>query len=646
MGRASALLMIVSFLVAPVTLLGAESQWEWEGVPRVVALGDVHGSFDKMVTLLKGTKLVDDRLAWTGGNQHLVFCGDLTDRGADDRAVMDLVRRLQSEAEAAGGQVHLVLGNHEVMNLTRDRRYWNADLVAAFSKDETQSERAKALRDFRSSVASQSTHDIQAFEEKFPPGYFARARAFDPEGEYGSWLLEQPTVVKVNGVLFLHGGLTPSVAELGLDEINQQVTANIRQFLASADKLGDAVPWPQDFGLIMAVAHQAVEQGGSKRSLGASEAVLDAHEGLAFASAGPVWYRGTSSDDERFERLRVDKVLELLDARAEMVGHTVTRTGRINSRFDGKVYRADVGMSYGRPPVAAVMENDQIQVFDPATSTLSAVIAEAPEGEGWPAGEEDLSDHQLERFLEKAEIKKRSTLDASLVEGLQALILELEAKEMKLRALYGNNEETAQQAAAQGRKARRMYQNQVAAYRLDRMIGLNMVPVTVLRKVDGKKGAVQIWVQGGRGRDQIADAEIPTLDEEFRPLIARARAFNALIGLEAKDRLEFGKVVLPTIPPRVVVLDNAISFTDDSEIASLRDEGCGPVGAVFLRSLGTLEAKAMKKTLGDLLSKGQIVAVLQRRDKILQLCETPDPGWWPKVQENIQKEGGSQGEGP
>jgi hypothetical protein len=190
-----------------------------------------------------------------------------------------------------------------------------------------------------------------------------------------------------------------------------------------------------------------------------------------------------------------------------------------------------------------------------------------------------------------------------------------------------------------------MYQNQVAAYRLDRMIDLNMVPVTVLRKVDGKRGAVQLWVQGGRDRDQISDAEISTLGEELRPLIARGRAFNALIGLEAKDRLEFGKVVLPTIPPRVVVLDNAISFTDDSEISSLRDEGCGPVGAAFLRSLGTLEAKALKKGLGDLLSKGQISAILQRRDKILQICQTPDPDWWAKTQKNIQKEGGPQGEG-
>ena len=636
MRRARTLASLLCLMAVPGISWSADSRWEWEGVSRVVALGDVHGSYDKMVTLLQGTKMVDDELGWIGGKQHLVFCGDLTDRGANDRAVMDLVHRLQTEAEAAGGRVHMVLGNHEVMNLTRDRRYWNADLVEAFAKDETKSDRRKAFKQFQSSAATQTAHDNQAFEERFPPGYFARARAFDPNGEYGSWLLEQPTVVKVNGVVFLHGGLTRRVAALGLDAINEQVTANIRNFLASADEMGDAVPWPADFGLIMAMANHLVEQGGGKGQVAAAKGVLEAHDGLAFEAAGPVWYRGTSVDDERLERVRVEEVLELLDARAEMVGHTVTRTGRINSRFDGKVYRADVGMSYGRPPMAAVLEDEEILVFDPAVSMLTAALAEPPEGEGWPTGEEDLSDHQLERFLETAEIKSQSTLDASLVEGLPVLVLQLEQKDMKLRALWGNAQETAKQAAKEGRQARRLYQNQVAAYRLDRLFGLNMVPVTVLRKVEGKKGAAQILIKGGTDRIQISDSEVLELPESLAPEIAKARAFNALIGLE--KRLDFGKLVLPTIPPRVMTLDNGVSFKVDRDVEALHEEGCGPVGAVFLRSLGTLEAGQLKKELGDLLSKKQIEAVLQRRDKILEICETPDPDWWERTKKILAAE--------
>ncbi|MEE9562880.1 MAG: metallophosphoesterase, partial [Thermoanaerobaculia bacterium] len=567
------------------------SRWEWDGVSRVVALGDVHGSYDKMVTLLEGTGMVDDQLRWIGGEQHLVFCGDLTDRGSNDRSAMDLARRLQGEAEAAGGKVHVVLGNHEVMNLTRDRRYWNADLLDEFAKDETAAERKKALRKFRAVQSTQVAGAIDAFDEKFPPGYFARARAFDPDGEYGSWLLELPTVVKVNGVLFLHGGLTRRVAELGLDEINAQVTANIRAFLASADEMGDAVPFPADMGAIMQTANALKGRGGRNPQAKAAKALLAAHEGLAFDAAGPVWYRGTSVENERLESDRVTAVLELLDARAEMMGHTVTRTGKISTRFNGTVYRADVGMGYGRPPLAAVLEGDALQVYDPATKTMTAALVEPPQGEGWPVGEEDLAHHVLEEFLAKAEIKSISTID---FDGVPVKFLNLEKKDMKLRALFGAAQETPEQAAAAGRKGRRLYQHQVAAYKLDRELGLDMVPVTVLRKVDGTAGAVQIWIQGALDLKQLQEYRDFSILAGMDSQLARARAFTGLIGLHVEDYLP---------------------------------EGCGPVGPSFLHDLETLELATMKKDLRKLLSDAQIEAVLRRRDDLLQLCAKENPDW-------------------
>jgi hypothetical protein len=82
-----------------------------------VAIGDVHGALDEFVVVLRGVELVDEELNWIGGRTHLVSLGDLVDRGDYGRQVMDLVMRLQAEAEAAGGAVHIVLGNHEVMNL-------------------------------------------------------------------------------------------------------------------------------------------------------------------------------------------------------------------------------------------------------------------------------------------------------------------------------------------------------------------------------------------------------------------------------------------------------------------------------------------------------------------------------------------------
>jgi hypothetical protein len=76
---------------------------------------------------------------------------------------MDLARRLQGRAEAAGGKVHVVLGNHEVMNLTRGRRYWNTDLLDEFANDETAAERKEALDRFRAVQQAQvSEEDLGA----------------------------------------------------------------------------------------------------------------------------------------------------------------------------------------------------------------------------------------------------------------------------------------------------------------------------------------------------------------------------------------------------------------------------------------------------------------------------------------------------
>ncbi len=87
--------------------------------PYVV--GDVHGLPGKLIPLLAGAGLVDpDRLRgggplWRGGRAALWFLGDLVDRGPSGIAVITLVRRLQGEAAAVGGQVEALLGNHDLL---------------------------------------------------------------------------------------------------------------------------------------------------------------------------------------------------------------------------------------------------------------------------------------------------------------------------------------------------------------------------------------------------------------------------------------------------------------------------------------------------------------------------------------------------
>ena len=84
-------------------------------------VGDIHGQFDKMTSVLRSAGLVDHYHCWTGGTETLWFIGDYFDRGPDGIAAIDLIRSLQTEAAAAGGHVGALIGNHDVLILAAQR---------------------------------------------------------------------------------------------------------------------------------------------------------------------------------------------------------------------------------------------------------------------------------------------------------------------------------------------------------------------------------------------------------------------------------------------------------------------------------------------------------------------------------------------
>ena len=69
-------------------LAADDNQWRWSDVDRIVVVGDIHGAYAEFVRLLQATDVVDESLAWTGGETHFVSLGDLLDRGAESRKVM------------------------------------------------------------------------------------------------------------------------------------------------------------------------------------------------------------------------------------------------------------------------------------------------------------------------------------------------------------------------------------------------------------------------------------------------------------------------------------------------------------------------------------------------------------------------------
>ncbi len=140
--------------------LGIVALLAWPGLraqqlrpARIVAIGDIHGDYKAFKEILETTGLVDSSGAWSGGNAVLVQTGDYFDRGPDMRKLLDFLRGLESSAAPAGGTVHILLGNHDAMNLLGEVRDVNRAAYDAFAGDDAEKRRQRGVsrlhRDWR-----------------------------------------------------------------------------------------------------------------------------------------------------------------------------------------------------------------------------------------------------------------------------------------------------------------------------------------------------------------------------------------------------------------------------------------------------------------------------------------------------------------
>jgi hypothetical protein len=298
LGLAGAL--AIGGLSAPVLppVAAAAPSCQIDQAERIVAIGDVHGAYDRFVEILRTSGVVDARLRWAGGRTHLVQMGDVVDRGPDSRKALDLLERLQGEARRAGGAVHPLLGNHEVMRMLGDLRYVVPAEYEAFVTSRSESARSDFVNEAPPPLREQLRTDT-------PLGFAEMRVAFGRNGRYGKWLRTLDTVVQINGVLFVHGGISPEIAAMSCDVINAAVRLELNEDLEKT-------------------------RNAPLESLSARE-------------SGPLWYRGLAQESDAFAST-VDEVLAKQNARAIVIGHSVTPDGRIRTRFDGKVIQLDTGM--------------------------------------------------------------------------------------------------------------------------------------------------------------------------------------------------------------------------------------------------------------------------------------------------------------
>ncbi len=234
----------------------------------IVAISDIESGFKTFRDFLIQQNVIDSSLNWIFGKGHLVLVGDFVDRGFSTTQVLWFVYKLEQEAKKHGGIVHFIIGNHELKNM-------QAKFGAA-------SQKYLAV----SAILDKQQHDL-----------------YSQESFLGKWLSSKNTIEKINGHIFVHGGIHPEVAELGL-------SLEVINTISRKHYYKAYYPQPE------------------KTS---AQLITSTHKGIS-------WYRGYFRED--LSQAQIDTQLAIFEAKSVIVGHTLQ--SKVSSFFNGKVIGIDV----------------------------------------------------------------------------------------------------------------------------------------------------------------------------------------------------------------------------------------------------------------------------------------------------------------
>ena len=469
------------------------SNWQFDDIERVVAVSDIHGAYGPMVATLQHSGVLDSDLAWSGEETHLVIVGDILDRGPESRAAMDLLMRIEGEAAIAGGKVHVLIGNHEAMNLVGDLRYVSKEEYAAFADDELAEDRDTWFAAYAKdrSVARERRDVLRAdFDNSYPTGFFAHRRAFSSDGKYGRWLSQKPVLVVINETAFVHGGVSPMIGQIGLDGVNGRLREEMVEYMRNLDILFEAgvlLPTDSFYEHAVLIERYSAPLNTEARVVDAMTVVKRLNASNIHAPEGPLWYRGNVSCSKLVEEDRLDETLRAIGAKRVVIGHTPTLGRRIMQRFDGRIYEVDTGMfseHYSGSGNALIMEQGRMFVVNESSDELLSVVPHP----------------------RRVGIRKGGYLDAADIERLLANgdIVSTRKDQSGRRVVTVSNGVRDIEAVFEKQASRGFYP-EIAAYRLDRLLELDMVPVTVLRVLDGDVGSLQFFPYGSTGEKERAE---------------------------------------------------------------------------------------------------------------------------------------------
>jgi hypothetical protein len=502
------------FLALPPYSPAAQIPFEWTGVEKIIAVGDLHGDYDNFVLILKNPKvaLVDENLHWVGGKTHLVQTGDILDRGDKAKEIIELLMRLEGEAEAAGGKVHVLLGNHEEATITGiSLDYPDYVSPRQFVSFLPESFRKAREKQYLSRLPDEERAQVQALGDDldknpslldFWTGVLGNVRKRnDPlaalayvenfNETYRKWLLQKNCVVKINDIIFVHGGINLEYSKWPLNDINDVFRMELYAYaLHPTDpRLGGQPFTPK----------------------------------LVYNPQSPLWYR----QDDTASQAEIDEILANLGARRMVVGHNFLGSGGGSpivlqqdavARFEGKVWMIDTGIGYtdlGGVLYALIIEDGNFSFF----SGSADPAAQSPEAK--PTSDGPKTPEEIEKFL-------KTSAPQLVVPGAAG---RTEPWKVKMES-NGITRWAQFKYISRPRPAPipDSFTYEIAAYELDKYLGLNLVPPAVIRTINDTSGSLQMFVENAmRESDRKRESIIPADPEAFDQAMTDLKVFENLV---------------------------------------------------------------------------------------------------------------------
>jgi hypothetical protein len=317
---------------------------------------------------------------------------------------------------------------------------------------------------------------------------------------------------------------------------------------------------------------------------------------------GPLWYRSNVRCPGIIEEHRLDAALAAIGADRVVVGHTPTPNRKVLQRFDGRLIEIDTGMLnfyYSGIGHALILEGESVTVTN-QTGVDTLVPMNHPRQVGRRPSA--LSTERLQQLLETGEIVSVQKASPSIANTLPRTDVIISDGKYTVSAVFDK------------RKSKGFFPS-LAAYRMDRLLDLDMVPVTVMRTVNGKAGSLQFMPgnstnEAERSSSGLGGSSSCPINDQWDAMYV----FDVLIYNEGRtqQRMMYDKSTW-----RLILSEHDRAFTNKKGRPGHLEDRKLTISPGWKKVLAELTDEVLQENFSDVVDKRRIRALASRRDELL-----------------------------